>query len=102
MADQATFKWGGRFSTVDKTSGMPVSGMVFGTFDGQFPPDQQQSLAGRILAGFQDMLAGLDGPVAEAVADTAGLAGRLTGSVQADLQQAGANGVLTIVQVKLT
>jgi hypothetical protein len=101
MADQAEFKWGGRFSGMDRAVKKPVSGRVFGSFSGQFPADQQQLLAAKILMGFQNMLAGIRTPLGEAIGDLPNLSARLTETVQADLQQTGATGTLTIAQVQL-
>ena len=94
------FKWGGRFNGLDKVAGMPVSGRVFGQFDGTCQADLQSMLSAVILNGFNSFVCELPTSLAEAISNLEDLSRRLTEHLAADLNQHGASGQVTIAMVK--
>ena len=94
------FKWGGRFNSLDKITGRPVTGRVAGQFDGTFAPEQEQLLKSVILLSFQDLVPELPVAFAEAITNLDDISARLSEKVLDQLSQHGASGQISIVMIR--
>lgn len=94
------FKWGGRFNSLDKIAGRPVSGRVAGQFDGSFAPEQEQTLKSGILMSFQELIPELPVSLAEATSNLDDISARLTEKVADELKQQRASGQITVVMIR--
>lgn len=94
------FKWGGRFNSLDKIAGRPVSGMVAGQFDGTFATEQEHTLKMAILMSFQDLIPELPVSLTDAISNLNDISTRLTEKVADELKKQGASGQITVVMIK--
>jgi hypothetical protein len=97
----AQVKWGGPFTTVDRSTRVMIKGDVFGTFDGEVPAEQEHALKLALVGAVPVVFRDSETTALKLLAQLDRIADALQQQVAGQLAEIGASGTIRVVSVQL-